>query len=513
MGLYNENEMKRSLSARKSKVAFGVLMAFAAVLFALISLVNHYLFKTYTLDLGLYTHAMYDYTHFRIDDFSMIRQVPKSILSDHFDLYLVILSPLVYVFGTYTLLIVQIVAVLLGGWGIYKLLGLYFEDGWLPVLASAVFFFSFGIIHPLGFEYHSNVLTAMMLPWLLYFFKRKDYKLSALMVVLFVIGKENMSLWLIFIAIGLMWDYRKDRKALWRLGAYTVFAMAYFLIVNMIVMPKLGGSGAGFRRYEYLGDNYIEVAKTLLTHPKLTLKLLFSSVVGLEEFPNAKAEIRYLLSLTIANPKNAGLKEEFYHCALATGLILTLLKPNYLFMLLPLIGQKMFAFESNFWGISFHYSVEFMPVIVISSFLVISKLKWPIWRLVLAVALLLSTILTTFYSLGITKTLVLKDQLCVYQGRHYEQKEFDVDYAYKLIRMIPKDVSVCASRMLTAHLALRPEIYDFQWRGADADATYYLVTKGDLDSKRNGSLFFDRWEEYEVMATDGNLFLLKKRQQ
>ena len=125
-------------SKRQKNITLAAVFAVAGVLYALISLVNHYLFKTYALDLGLYTHAMYDYAHFRVDDCSIFKAVPQSILSDHFDLYLVILSPLIYVFGSYTLLIVQIAAVLLGGWGVYKLIGLYTEDDWMPVLATTV---------------------------------------------------------------------------------------------------------------------------------------------------------------------------------------------------------------------------------------------------------------------------------------------------------------------------------------------------------------------------------------
>ena len=107
-------------------------------------------------------------------DLSMFGREPALALSDHFDLYLMLLSPLVYVFGTYTLLIVQIAAVLLGGWGVYKLIGLYTDDDGMPLLAMAAFLFSFGVIHPFAFDYHSNVLTAMMLPWMLYFLKQKS---------------------------------------------------------------------------------------------------------------------------------------------------------------------------------------------------------------------------------------------------------------------------------------------------------------------------------------------------
>ena len=507
-----ENKLKTNLfSARQSKVAFAALLVVAGVLYALISLVNHYLFKTYTLDLGLYTHAMYDYVHFCVDDCSLFKLEPQSILSDHFDLYLVILSPLVLLFGSYTLLLVQIAAVLLGGWGIYKLIGLYTDDEWLPVLASAVFFFSFGVIHPFSFDYHSNVLTAMIFPWLLYFLKKENYGLTTLMVVLFVIGKENMSLWLLFVVIGLMWDYRKDRKALWHLVAYAVFSAAYFFVINMIVMPKLGGMGGGFGRYAYLGDNYVEIATNLITHPKFTFKLLFTSVIGLEEFPEVSDKMRYMLSITIANPEKAGIKEEFYACLLATGLVFTILKPNYLFMLLPLLGQKMLALQPNFWGVSMHYSVEFMPVLVVSSFLLIIKIKRKVWRLALAFALLLSTLLTTFYTVGVPKSLVLPDRVCVYQGRHYEQEDFDVAYARELLAMIPDDASVCASMEFVPRLVFRDKIQDFTW-SYRPQTDYVLITDHYFGMRREGKLIFSNRDEYDMVATDGRLFLFQRRQ-
>ena len=228
-----------TLNKRQKNITLAAVFTVAGVMYCLISLVNHYLFKTYALDLGLYTHALYDYAHFRAADCSMFKVVEQNLLSDHFDLYLIILSPLIYLFGTYTLLVVQIMAVLLGGWGVYKLIGLYTDDDWMPLLASAAFLFSFGVIQPFSFDYHSNVVTAMLLPWLLYFIKQGRYGLASLFVVLFVIGKENMSLWLFFIVTALMWDYRKEKKTLWHLVAYAFFSLVYFFVINMIVMVRI----------------------------------------------------------------------------------------------------------------------------------------------------------------------------------------------------------------------------------------------------------------------------------
>ena len=480
-----------TLSKRQKNITLAAVFTAAGVVYCLISLVNHYLFKTYALDLGLYTHAMYDYAHFRIDDCSMFKDVPHSILADHFDLYLLVLSPLVYVFGTYTLLIVQIVGALLGGWGIYKLIRLYTDEEWMPLLATASFFFSFGVIHPFAFDYHSNVLTTMMLPWLLYYIKRKRFGLASLFVVLFVIGKENMSLWLFFIVTGLIWDYKQDKKTLWYLGAYALFSLLYFYLINMVVMPALGGAGGGFARYAYLGDNYVDIAKKLLMKPMETVRLLFVNTSNLSRFD--------------------GLKAEFYMCALLSGMLFTILKPNYLWMLIPLVGQKMLAVDPMFWGVSLQYSVEFMPVLIIASYLVFFKLKNRILRWCLSGALFVSIVLTTFFTIGVPKSTILVDQLCVYQGRHYRQTKFDADYARQLVKMIPEDAYVCVASMFVPHLALRSQIEDFAYT-KDTGAEYVLVTKSYFDYKRRGELMFGNSEDFETMATDGTLYLLHRKQ-
>ncbi len=479
-----------ALTQKQKNVTLASVFILAAVLYVLISLVNHHLFKTYALDLGLYTHALYDYAHFRMADCGLFKDASMPLLSDHFDLYLIILSPLVYVFGTYTLLIVQIAAVLLGGWGVYKLIRLYTDDAWLPILATACFFFSFGIIHPIAFDYHSNVLTAMMLPWLLYFIKQERMGLATLFVVLFVIGKENMSLWLFFVAIGLMWDYRKNCKTMWYLVGYAVFALLYFFIINMIVMPKLGGSGGGFARYAYLGNNYADITRNLLAQPLKTLRLLFENTTHFARYE--------------------GVKAEFYYCTLATGLVFTMLKPNYLLMLIPLVGQKMLSIDPMFWGISFHYSVEFMPVIVISSFIVMAKLKSQAWRIGLGAALLVSVVLTTFYTVGVPKSLVLVDHLCVYQARHYRQDNFDSDFARQLMDKIPEDAYVCATSMFVPHLALRDRIEYFE-ATKNTQAEYVLLTEHYFGYLRKGELMFGNRDEYETVATDGNVYLLQRK--
>lgn len=483
--------MSLLLAKKRSHTLLSALFVLTAVCYVLISLVNHMMFRTYAFDLGFYTHIMWDYAHFHVDNYFMFDRAPLCVLSDHFDLYLMLLSPLVYVFGSYTLLLVQILSVLLGGLGVHRLLRLYTDDEWLPVMGAAVLWGSFGVIHALSFDYHSSVVAAMLLPWLLYYLKKRRFGLATLFVVLFVIGKENMSLWLFFIVTGLMWDYRKDKKALWYLASYAVFSLVWFFLINLVVMPNLGGDGGGFRRYAWLGDSYLSIATNLLSHPKTLLTLLFTNTSGWPGFD--------------------GIKTEFYLCALASGMLLTILKPNYLWMLLPLIGQKMFSSEVGFWGISLHYSVEFVPVLVIASFLVILKLKRRNGRSVASGLLLLSVLATTFYTITDPIDSIHRERLCIYLPEHYHQEDFDVRFAHHLIDAVPDDAYVCAASMFVPRLAMRDNVEDFEWNIL-TEAEYVLIPNSYVDMKAyGGEMIFGHREAFELLETDGTLSLFKRK--
>ena len=59
---------------QKRGVLLLLVVLFAAVYIA-ISFVNHYLFRTYALDLGLYTNALYHYRNFDIPTGSMLQNI------------------------------------------------------------------------------------------------------------------------------------------------------------------------------------------------------------------------------------------------------------------------------------------------------------------------------------------------------------------------------------------------------------------------------------------------------
>lgn len=415
------------------------MLALAAVSYALLSIVNHLCFHTFGLDLGLYTHALYNYAHFRPDLGTFYLDHTRDLLSDHFDLYLPLLSPLVWVFGQYTLLVVQIAAVLFGAAGAYKLVGTYGHP-WLALVAMGTFLSFFGIWQALAFDYHSNVVACMLVPWLMYALRRQRYAWFTVLTMLVCLGKETLPLWLTFVLLALMWDYRRDRTALRWLAVGVLFCMVYLGVVTLIVMPALcPDPSPGFWRYSHMGDSFGEMARWLVTHPLEALRNLFVNHT--------------------ADAAGNGLKAEFYLCLLASGGLLCLLKPNWLLMLVPLVAQKMLSRDIAFWGVGYHYNVEFATVVVPAAFIALSGMRSIRWRYGLAALSLALAVLTTVYTTSHPQTWIRRENVHLLDTRHYRNEQFSCREVREVLRRLPPDAAVCASSPLTPHLALRERVY------------------------------------------------------
>ena len=107
--------------------------------------------------------------------------------------------------------------------------------------------------------------------------------------------------------------------------------------------------------FQALGKDFGEVFKNILLHPIDTLHLLFDNHLN--------------------NPEFNGIKQESYYALLFAGAIGLLFAPEYLIMALPILGQKMFNDDPSRWGINYHYSIEFAPIIVIALYTTISKVS------------------------------------------------------------------------------------------------------------------------------------------
>jgi len=482
------------MKSKNSNKYLVLIIALFGVLYALISFVNHYYFRTCALDLGAYTNALYDYIHFQWNDSTVFKMVKENLLADHFDLYLMLFSPLSLIFKTYTLLVVQIFFILLGGYGVYRFFMLSEKTSGLALFATLYFYLFFGVYAALSYDYHSNVVAAATLPWFFFFVKKQDL-LRASMVFLFIlISKENVSLWMAFVSLGLAFEYRKEQLLRNYLLMAFAFSIIYFITVISVVMPWFSNSNAyPHFNYSVLGSNGGAALLHLIQHPVESFKILFINHTGSVHGNYVKLELHLLVLLS--------------------GLPFLLFKPQYLLMLVPIYFQKMFHDNYLMWGIGAQYSIEFAPVLAIGIFLAISGFKNRKVVSFSAVLVVLAAMFCTLRTMDQTALFTYKSKIRFYQSPHYS-RDYDVKKVYRQLSGIPDDAVVSVQSPFLPHLSLRDNIYQFPMI---KDAQYIIYSEKEepypLDSvsfkQKTASL--EKSTQWEVIYKQDGFTILKKQ--
>lgn len=480
---------------KRHKLLLLILSIFGS-LYVLISFVNHYLFRTYALDLGLYTNALYKYAHFTMADNFMIKEQYESILGGHFDLYLLLFSPAVYLFGTYTLLVLQVIFVLVGGIGVYK----YFtfrENGnqRIAYLASTYFLLFFGVFSAFSFDYHSVVVASSLIPWFFLHFAAKKYIKSSLLLIFLLVSQENTALFVAFIVLGLMIQYRKNRVALSFLSAYFVVSLLYFITAITVLIPSFSSASSytGFR-YPLLGTTPLEAISTILHHPLDALKLLF-------------------VNHHYTNPFDDYIKAESHLFLLCSGMFVLLRKPYYLIMLIPIYGQKFFHDSSSMWGIGGQYSIEFAPILAIGIFSILADLKNNSLKYGLITLVMLGTLGTTIRLMDNTVQFINKGNIRLYEKSHYT-RHYDVAAVYHQLDLIPPTAIISAQSPFVPHLALRDFIYQFP---IVKDAEYIILSTKENPYPMSETSFSEEIKRliesnvWKQVFKNDHLMILKRR--
>lgn len=429
--------------SRKQKLTLFIILIVYTGIFASVSIVNHYFFRTHAHDLGIETNTIFDYAHLRVNDCMLMQPQFNNVLSDHFSLLPMLYSPLIYIFGSYTLLIVQILFVLLGGYGIFKYVSFKTKDNWLGILATVHFFSLWGIYSALAFDAHNNVMAAMIVPWFFYFFEKGQLKKAFLFFALVISAKENMALWTLFIAVGLLFVNYKNKERRNFLLMMAVTSVVYFVTVMQFIMPALANDGRAYLHFEYhaLGNNFGEVVVNIIKHPIKTFSLFFENHSDEAIYDTYKSELHFIILLS--------------------GGIALFLRPQFLIMLIPIYAQKLFSDDSIKWGLGYHYSIEFVPIISIALFTFINDLKLVKIKFATAFLGITTTIFCTIYTVNHAQSIpYLKEELQFTKAIHYK-RNFNINNVYDLMKLIPPNAKVSASNVIAPHLSLRDFIYLF----------------------------------------------------
>lgn len=445
-----KNKFKLTFSKLDNKWLIATL--FFLIIYCLISFVNHYCFRTYAWDLGIFNNAIYDYSRFRWNDGCVFREIPENLLSDHFDLYLILFSPLSPIFGEYTLLIVQISAIVIGSKGIYKYIQLISENKQLALLASIHFYLFFGIYSALSFDYHSNVVAALISPWFFVYLKEKKLTKAILMFILIGIAKETMPLWLFCICLGAAIEFRKEKKTRNSLIILSIIGLVWFASLVKVIMPAISiHNGYHHFNYQILGNSFEEAFVNIIKHPIKTIEYLFTNHSG--------------------KPYNDGIKSEFWWFISLSGLLFLIARPWFFIMLISPIFVKMFNSNPTIWSIDAHYSIEFAAILSIGAFTVISQIKNNRLKYLAAFLVLSGSIYSTFKYFDGTVYWHPYERIRFYQESHYNNN-YSISVAHEMIGMVPKNAIVSAQSPFVPHFAYRDKAYQFP---VIRDAEYIMV--------------------------------------
>ncbi len=463
----------------RDRAAVLILFVFLLI-YVSISWVNHWLLRTYALDLGLYSNTVWKYAHGILPDRSLFTWNEDPILADHFDLQLILWAPLMYIFGEWTLLVVQVVAVLFGGLGVYRLSMAFKDDRLIASLLMLCCLGFFGVFTALAFDFHSNVVAAMALPWYFIALHRRQRMSAWGLFIFMLIAKENMGLWLCIVAVAIMGVEWVDRRMTKVLALQAVCALSWSVVVIAWLMPGMDSGQVNFQslKYAHLGSGWTSIVENLLTRPMDVLRYF---VIPMED------------------PKNLGnaLKLEFYMVLLFSGGWALLLRWRFLLMAMPLLAQKMLSGTSAMSGLFAHYSVEFAVLLPLAMMDLVVRVGPGKWRHAVVVLGLSGVVGGTIYTLDLPLEHAdndhgAHDQLRFYQARHY-RSNLDVAQVYKTLEMIPPDASVSAVSRLVPHLIGRRFLYAFP---IVHDPDYVVFIKDDVPWPLTPEEFVQSLEEY-----------------
>ena len=439
-------ELFRRYTSRLPRRLWLVIAVFAGI-YGCISLVNHALFKTAALDLGMMNHALHSFSNFESYTFHSLDSNPdieRNFFGAHFSPIMFLYVPFYYVFGSYTLLLLQILAVLLGGVGMYRWMENRSGNTPMSILTAVHFYSIWGIYSALAFDFHNNVMGAMLVPWLVLAYEQGKFRRVVLWTLLMLSCQEHLALWLVFIFAGLTALNWKERRRHWWNFELPMMAACglYFGVVLGWAMPALAGESTSsqLNRYGAFGNGPLEIALNILTHPWSTLQHVFLS---------RDAPALYAL-----------VKTEFNIMVLLAGGWAAMYRPQFLIMLVPLYLQKMLTSNPDFWGISYQYSIEFVPVLSLATGYAVGKMRRPTIQRIAAGTACFLALSSTLVTMTTREARYERDKVDFLHSSHY-RTDVEVKAVRTALASLPEGATLSVSSRLAPHLTARERLLLF----------------------------------------------------
>lgn len=484
--------------SKKQRIILLITIGVFGCIYMLQVIMNHYLMRTYALDYGFYNQAFWDFAHFR-SNFNTVMEPQLNYFQVHPGFTLLLLSPLYHlfnpIFGTYSLLIIQNIFIIIGGYCTFLLLVNKTGDFWVGLLAFIHFNLVWGHYSALSADFIEATVGASMVPVFLYAFDKHRHVLASLVFLFILACKENMPIWFIFISIVLFFTY-KDKKQKILSVSYGIFSILYLIILFRIIIPSFEEPGITYWGFAYssLGENPSEAVKFIITRPVEALRLLFVNHLNDPAFDN--------------------IKKELYIVFLLSGGLLLLRRPVYILAFIPIIAQKVYNDAFIRWGISSFYSIEIVSILTAYAFLASLNKKRAI-NYILYISLCLSTLGITLNKMNSRRSLWYVPDKEALLHRGFYQTRLDVKEIRKRIRtIVPENAAMVTTQSIVPHFSHRekisifPYVHDANYMVLLKDGNPYPLNHESFEKESNRYLNDKDWS---IIFNEHPLIILKRK--
>lgn len=489
-----------NITIDRKKILLWSVLLFFGFLYTLIVVMNHYFFRTNALDYGFHIQAIWEMTHIERPASSIYMPPIGSFFQVHPTFILPVITPLYMVlnpiFGSYTLLIIQNIFILTGGYGTYLFIKDRSGDFYIGLLAMIHFFLLWGHFSAIAFEYIDVTVASSVVPLFLYFFYKKKFIAATLCFIFIIISRENMPLWFIFIGITLfMLNYKRDLDLTKAGILYSLFSLFYIVFIFKVIIPFFEDPLKPYWGFAYgsLGNNMSEVIGNTFSHPLKTLNIFFSNTTG-DSLYN-------------------GIKGEFFLVFFLSGGILLLLRPVLFIWFIPVIAQKMLNDSYVRWGINIFYSIEVVSILSVSAFYTMIKFKNIKLKYISYISICLVTLATTLIKIEHRTSKWYDKPKEAFFHKNFYTAPFNPQKIREAIsEIVPKDAAVSASEKIVPHYAERkkiyifPNIYDAEYVIILFNSSTYPMNQDEFNKIVNDYLEDPNWKQ---LFNENSLLILK----
>jgi uncharacterized membrane protein len=487
---------------KRDQLIFWAVFGAFAFIYTGVVVLNHYFMRTFALDYGFYNQAFWDFAHFRNNSNTVFEPRLDSYFQVHPAFTLPLLSPLYWifspVFGTYSLLIIQSIFIMAGGYATYLLIKRKTNNFIIALLAFIHYCLLWGHFTALASDYTDTTVAASVVPFFFLFFDKGKYFLASLVFIFVILCKENMPIWFLFISVALLFIY-KERKARIMACITGVFSLLYLIFLFKVLIPYFENPHLPYWSFAYsaLGENPADAVLYIFKHPVETLKLLFVNHSG--------------------DPTYDGIKKEFYMVFLISGGFLLILRPVYFILFIPLIAQKMFNDSYIRWGIMGFYTIEVVSILSLAVFMATIWIKNNYVKYALYTAVCISTLAVTSKKMDDRTSKWYDPGKENLKSAAYYNSINDVRKIRKQIQeVVPADANVAAMQDIVPHLSFRKNISIFPYV-RDADYIIFLMNGHtypltvDQFTRESGKYLAS--PDWKVLFQDDPLIVLKRKKE